>query len=257
MSNLEYNGKSETTVEHRYYPRLDASLKVGVFKGDELLGYFTTRNISLDGLFIEMPQDVLTINDVIGILIGVNGDAHMQKGIVVHHSAQGVGVMLIDLDKQVFQGIFNLFRHQQLPIGRVLDGIDRRMPAVIQKALPARFNVDTSSLPHDRKRPHQFATAGSQRTRSPGIVIRTGRRFDISSTLLFRRAIKAIHALSPRIVVIDMTRTEYLFDSGLALLLMLKRETHQLRYRIHFIHGDPLIADRLVDAGFAASLHTP
>ncbi|MEJ2589904.1 MAG: PilZ domain-containing protein, partial [Candidatus Thiodiazotropha sp.] len=124
-------------MEHRYYPRLDAALKVGVFKGDELLGYFTTRNISLDGLFIETQGLALSINDVIGILIGINGDAHMQKGIVVHRATQGIGVMLIDLDKQVFQGIFNFFRHQQLPIGRVLDGIDRRMPAEIQKALPA------------------------------------------------------------------------------------------------------------------------
>ena len=242
-------------MEHRYYPRLDASLKVGVFKGDELLGYFSTRNISLDGLFIETQGLDLAINDVIGILFGVNGDARMQKGIVVHRSAQGTGVMLIDLDKQVFQGIFNLFRHQQLPIGRVLDGIDRRMPAVIQKALPARFNADIPALPQEHDTPHPINTAQSQQTRSPGIVIRTGRRFDISSTMLFRRAIKAIHALSPRIVVIDMTRTEHLFDSGLALLLMLKRETHQLRYRIHFIHGDPQIADRLVDAGFATSLH--
>ena len=244
-------------MEHRYYPRLDAALKVGVFKGDELLGYFTTRNISLDGLFIETQGLALSINDVIGILIGINGDARMQKGIVVHRSTQGIGVMLIDLDKQVFQGIFNFFRHQQLPIGRVLDGIDRRMPAEIQKALPAVVDADIAALPHDHNKPHRFETAHSQRTRSPGIVIRTGRRFDISSTMLFRRAIKAIHALSPRIVVIDMTRTEHLFDSGLALLLMLQRETHQLRYRIHFIHGNPQIFDRLLDAGFTASPYTP
>ena len=54
-----------------------------------------------------------------------------------------------------------------------------------------------------------------------------------------------------------MTRTEHLFDSGLALLLMLQRETHQLRYRIHFIHGNPQIVDRLLDAGFTASPYTP
>ena len=242
-------------MEHRYHPRLEASIKVGVLKDDELLGYFETRNICLDGLFLDMDPCLLENNDVIGVLIGINGDAQMQKGIVVHTSPTGVGIMLIDVNKQVFKAIANLFKTRRRAFGNALGAIDPQLPSEIQDILPDVIShTDSNVSPGEQL---NFQQAGKHRLllQPRGIVVRTGKRFDISCTMLINRAIKAIQSITPKMVVIDLTDTEQLFDSGLALLMLLQQEAVELRKRIYIINGNQEIVDKLIDSSIAADLH--
>lgn len=237
-------------MEHRYYPRLEASLKVGVFKDDEFLGYYETRNVSLDGISLKMASLEFERNDVIGLLISISGQSHLQKGVVVHASQTIVGIMYLDVSKEIFQSIFNMFKAVRIPLSRLLHGIDRRMPAERQLALP-RATADGGSH-------KESGSVQSQREfchiQSKGLVIRIGRRLDISSTMQFKHALNTIHHQAPKIVVIDLADTEHLFDSGLALLMLLLRGVKNRKHRFYLINGNSQIVDRLSTSPVAAAM---
>lgn len=84
------------TMEHRYHPRKPIQLDVHIREGDRVLGWFRTRDVGMEGAFVETgpvdvgPYDVLTLTFCTGRR---SSDAHEVMGLVVHCSEEGVGLM--------------------------------------------------------------------------------------------------------------------------------------------------------------------
>jgi len=241
----------ELMMEHRYYPRLQMSVKIGVFKQNEFLGYFNTRDISLDGLYFKMMPVMVNPNDVVSLLLSINGDTHLQKGLVVHVSDAGAGIMMIDSDKQVIRAIFSLFDEHKMPINHALDGHDRPLPPASR--LP--MLLGEQDLTKRRMKAPQGTQGELSYTPHKGLLIKIGTHLDISSARLFNQLIKNIRSLSPKILVIDLTATQHLFDSGLALLLLLQQEAVELENRIYLINGNSKIVDKLSASSVTTKLH--
>jgi hypothetical protein len=84
------------TIYQRTYTRQSLVIDVNVkFKGEKL-GHTLTRNIDPFGAFIELLKHGLVINDFIEMHF-INKDENnkdvVQKGIVVHCSKEGVGIL--------------------------------------------------------------------------------------------------------------------------------------------------------------------
>ena len=83
-------------MEHRHFPRRRTGLGVEVFRGVRLLGYFKTRDISKEGMFIETGNLGLARNDIVRLRLGTSDEEIPARGIVVHASKAGIGINLID-----------------------------------------------------------------------------------------------------------------------------------------------------------------
>ena len=243
-------------MEHRYYPRLEASVKIGIFKRDELLGYFKTRDISLEGLFFKMVPCVLNPNDVIGVLISVNGNAYMQKGIVVHATNTGVGVLLIEADKQVFRAIFSMINMHKVLLSQLVDGSGQEQMSAERQLPMVGAQLDSEPIQaENRQIEPQQAPQNHYHAPAKELMVKIGTRFDITSTSLINQLINTIQSKSPRSVVIDLAKTQHLFDSGLDLLLLLKQEAGDLRDRIYLTNISSKIVGKLSTSSVATNMH--
>ncbi|MGF1616048.1 MAG: PilZ domain-containing protein [Gammaproteobacteria bacterium] len=88
-------------MERRYQARRVLDLDVVLYDGQGRMGSFKARNLSLGGIYIETGPIDLCIGDLLDVSCVV--DCHTVKkqklrGIVVHHTDQGVGVMFRDYD---------------------------------------------------------------------------------------------------------------------------------------------------------------
>lgn len=92
-------------MKHRFGPRKSVKLDVELFDGQQSLGYFKTRNIGLEGLFIEKGPVDLGTSDLLDLTLTVNQggiENYKLKGVVMHHSEEGVGVMFTDYEPIFF-----------------------------------------------------------------------------------------------------------------------------------------------------------
>lgn len=86
-------------MDHRYSIRLPLRVAVEVFKQEQSLGCYITRNMDVDGLFVEMPTTDLESNDVVNLIfIGPQGEygGYTLMAGVVRLSVDGAGMMLFD-----------------------------------------------------------------------------------------------------------------------------------------------------------------
>lgn len=83
-------------MEHRHYPRTRTGVGVEVFRGLRQLGYFKTRDISLEGMFIETGNVGLSRNDIVRLRLEMTDEEISARGIVVHASKEGIGIQFID-----------------------------------------------------------------------------------------------------------------------------------------------------------------
>lgn len=238
-------------MEHRYYPRLEMSVKIGVFKQDEFMGYYNTRDISLEGLFFQMMPRIVNPNDVVGLLLSINGEAYLQKGFVVHASSAGVGIMLIEPDKQVLRALVSLYNGHKITVNHIDDGCDRQ--SLPERRLPRL--VETQDQIKIRLRAPQLMQEARIHTPYNGLTVKIGTHFDISSSRFFNQMIKSIRSISPKILVIDLIETQHLFDSGLALLMLLQQQAFELENRIYLINGNSKIVDALSASSVTKKLH--
>lgn len=81
------------TMEHRYWRRSEIALEMCLFHLQRPLGYFRTRNISVDGLFVEAPWLKIAPDDMVELRWDC-GDTQRMKGLVVHRSTAGFGLLL-------------------------------------------------------------------------------------------------------------------------------------------------------------------
>ena len=87
---------------------------------------------------------------------------------------------------------------------------------------------------------------------SKTLVLRIGECLDLSINALVQQAIQALEASRPERVVVDLTATRKVFDSGMALLLLLRNRAGHLRDRIYLTNCAPRICSRLARAGIAS-----
>jgi len=86
-------------MDHRYSVRLPLHLTVEVFKRERFLGRYTTRNMDVEGIFIEMRTADLEANDVVKLVFVVPDRQHCDYTLiagVVRVDADGAGMMLFD-----------------------------------------------------------------------------------------------------------------------------------------------------------------
>ena len=86
-------------------------------------------------------------------------------------------------------------------------------------------------------------------------LLRIGDRFDISSTRLIVRLLKNIHAITMDRIVIDFGATLQMYDSGMALLLLLYKNAGRLKDKIYLINCRPEIRSKLSVLSIAPLLH--
>ena len=88
-------------MDHRYSVRLPLHLTVEVYKRERFLGRYTTRNMDVAGVFIEMRKTDLEPNEVVRLNFvapdGERGDCTLLAG-VVRLDADGAGMMLFDYE---------------------------------------------------------------------------------------------------------------------------------------------------------------
>jgi len=113
-------------MEHRYYPRMPISVKVDLFKRDQLLGHALTKDISLGGMMLQNGQPVLNRNDVIILRIWMRGVEQFMRGLVIHCSQESAGVMLIDMNKDTSLAFFNFLKEMETPLKMALDTFDKQ-----------------------------------------------------------------------------------------------------------------------------------
>lgn len=86
-------------MERRYSQRLPAGFEAKLSHLGRPVGRFNTRDIGLAGAFIETGPIDLYTNDLVAVSFNVEHGGikkHTLYAFVVHHSAQGVGLMFVD-----------------------------------------------------------------------------------------------------------------------------------------------------------------
>jgi hypothetical protein len=96
-------------MEHRYHARMPVRMAVDVYIRKRHLGRFETRNIDLEGLFVEGKTSELRQNDVVELVFpggaALRGRPRLHAA-VVRCDADGFGMMLLDHD----DGMLDLIR---------------------------------------------------------------------------------------------------------------------------------------------------
>ena len=86
-------------MDHRYSVRLPMHLTVEVIKRERFLGRYITRNMNVEGVFIEMPTADLEPNEVLKLMFAVSDCeccGYTLIAGVVRLDADGAGMMLFD-----------------------------------------------------------------------------------------------------------------------------------------------------------------
>ena len=88
------------------------------------------------------------------------------------------------------------------------------------------------------------------------ITIRVDEQLDFSAHRAFSHACEELAAYpDTRRIIIDLSKTQRVFDSGLAMLLMLRDRAGRLKGRIMLANCGPEIRERLATGKFGAQFH--
>jgi len=119
-------------MDHRYSVRLPLRLTVEVFKRERFLGRCITRNMDVEGIFIEMRTTDLEANDVVKLIFVAPDSEHCDYTLiagVVRVDADGAGMMLFDHE------------HKALDILRAAD-LPNQVPGRRVQGKPGSTNTD-------------------------------------------------------------------------------------------------------------------
>jgi anti-anti-sigma regulatory factor len=224
-------------MEHRHGSRIDLGLGVDVALENRSLGHFQTRNIGRGGVFLETGSIDLRPNVALRLELLLNGRRRCLSAVVAHRSAGGIGVMLTADDPDYARFCRDaLDGHPVAPVPAVED--------------PAEL-VPSGG--------HGPAVAGDGAGRcalqwvkdSATLVLRLGERFDISDYTVVAQAVESIRILPTQQVVVDFGATREVFDSGMALLLLLREGAESVANPIALVNCTPAVRGRLTRAGIA------
>jgi anti-anti-sigma factor len=88
------------------------------------------------------------------------------------------------------------------------------------------------------------------------ITIRVDEQLDFSAHRAFSHACEELAAYpDTRKIIIDLSKTRRVFDSGLAMLLMLRDRAGRLKGRIMLANCGPEIREQLATGKFGAQFH--
>lgn len=93
-------------MKHRYSKRHPSLLDVELYDRGRSLGRFKARNISLEGMFVETGPVDLCTNDLVDVSLTIDHDeitSHRFKGLIVHHSENGFGLMFRDYNPAFYR----------------------------------------------------------------------------------------------------------------------------------------------------------
>lgn len=110
----------EMSVEHRHFPRMRVSMEVTVFRRDRLVGQLMTRDISLSGMLLQTDPAKLNPHEMVVLRVWMKGVEYVLRGIVIHASQGGAGIMLIDMNRATWLAIFNFLRELDFPLKQAL-----------------------------------------------------------------------------------------------------------------------------------------
>ncbi|MES9942704.1 MAG: PilZ domain-containing protein [Candidatus Thiodiazotropha sp. 6PLUC2] len=113
-------------MEHRYYPRMQVSLEVDVFKKDNHIGNMTTKDISLGGMKLQSDGFSLGLNGVVLLRISIQGEEYLISGFVVHNSKETTGIMFYGMSRDTTRAYFKLLSELDIPLQRALVESDIR-----------------------------------------------------------------------------------------------------------------------------------
>lgn len=88
-------------MDHRCWVRLPLRIAVEVVKGRRYLGRHVTRNMNVEGVFVEMCTTDLDTNDLVELTFVVREGEIREYSLmagVVRRDGDGVGLMLFDRD---------------------------------------------------------------------------------------------------------------------------------------------------------------
>lgn len=112
-------------MEHRCADRFEMAFDAWIQRRDGLVLLGKTRNISFDGMFIELCECPLIRNTIVKVTYDPGGQPSMpQRAIVVHTGPEGAGLMF-ELPDYVL--------HQELP------GIAYPAPVFHGRQVPAQY----------------------------------------------------------------------------------------------------------------------
>lgn len=89
-------------MEYRCYPRLSVGLLTEVYYRGLCLGTFGTRDISLEGMFVNTGPIGLNKNHVLTLRMSLYGDTLSMHGLVIHAQPDGVGLLLLNQTNSLY-----------------------------------------------------------------------------------------------------------------------------------------------------------
>jgi hypothetical protein len=105
-------------MDYRYSIRLPLRHAVEVFKREQSLGRYMTRNMDVEGLFLEMPTTDLESNDVVKLIfIDPDGEScrYIMMAGVVRLCVDGAGMMLFDYEHKALDILRAADRSKTVP----------------------------------------------------------------------------------------------------------------------------------------------
>lgn len=209
-------------MELRCHPRINTRLPVIVRHGEERLGTFRTRDLSLGGLFLNTGPSDLPRNSTVHLRLLAEGHNRLVHGRVARLSEQGLGVVVT--------------APEALYANTVLD--------VMGDTLADRTGKHASGP----------AAQGLWPTEGPPheLTIHTAEQFDMVACRQFVRAARLMQEDELMRVVVDLEDTREVLDSGLALLRMLREQDVDQAGRVVLVNcAHRGVRERLQQAGFS------
>lgn len=91
------------TVEHRWFPRTPAELRVNLIAPDLPSALGRTTDIGLGGMFVRLNADHLQANDLVSALIYLGARCYHTQAFVTRVTPQGVALMFAHLDRKTLE----------------------------------------------------------------------------------------------------------------------------------------------------------
>ncbi len=95
-------------MNHRQSARWSRQLTAMVFQQGILLGYFKTRNISLQGAYLEKGPAALPLNGTLDVIFMAAAGCLPKcavKALVVHKENEGTGIMFASNDQEILHNL--------------------------------------------------------------------------------------------------------------------------------------------------------
>lgn len=218
------------SVEHRYSERVPLRQDVWIMHGERKLGPYRTRNVCRDGMFIENHDAELYPNDMLKVVPCADKNGNSQEPIdviVTHRSSDGVGVLAskyhVDLQESL-----------QIPGSDIKQTISK--PFLSDKASEYKQVLGRSTHKINPMDEAEVLLSKEDLSSRVTVTVRAGRVLDLRAVELMRKASIFAKRYNAAGITVDLSRTDRIQDSGLAMLLLLKKNLGQQIRNIKLIN---------------------